>query len=59
MHCAVCNDKQCYRKGKNCSGMRDEISGYYRNEWNRKSMAASAKVEAKGYANSRVPSAEC
>lgn len=51
MHCTVCNDKQCYQEGKDCPGRRNEISGYYRNEWNRKIMAASAEVEAEGYAN--------
>jgi len=51
MHCATCNDKQCYREGKDCTGKRAEIAERYREEQNRKIMAASAEVEAEGYAN--------
>jgi len=51
MHCAVCNNKQCYQEGKDCTGKREEIAKHYHEEHSKKIMQASAEVEAEGYAN--------
>jgi len=51
MNCAGCNDKKCYLEGKDCTGKRDSIAPFYHESDNRKIMAASAEVEAEGYAN--------
>lgn len=51
MNCAGCNDKKCYLEGKDCTGKRDSIAQHYQDSENRKIMAASAEVEAEGYAN--------
>ncbi|HPZ09278.1 MAG TPA: DUF1847 domain-containing protein [Candidatus Eremiobacteraeota bacterium] len=48
MNCATCSNKICYT-GKDCTGIKEDIEKYYKNETDRKIMESASKIEALYY----------
>jgi len=50
MDCAKCKTVDCYTKGKDCTGRKEEIAGLYKeNKEDLAIMGAAAALEAEGY----------
>ncbi|MEM2897625.1 MAG: DUF1847 domain-containing protein [Candidatus Bathyarchaeia archaeon] len=48
MKCALCETKECYKKGKDCTGERDKLINQLKNE-DMRIMEKAAKIEADYY----------